>query len=42
MEQLVEQCLPCMPFGTPEENREFLTGLLPTLDRWKKKDVKDV
>lgn len=39
MEQMVEQCLPYMPFGTPEENRKFLTGLLPTLDRWKKKDI---
>lgn len=39
MEQMVEQCLPYMPFGTPEENRKFLTGLLPTLDRWKKKEA---
>lgn len=39
MEEMVEQCLPYMPFGTPEENRKFLTGLLPTLDRWKKKET---
>lgn len=39
MEEMVEQCLPHMPFGTPEENRKFLTDLLPTLDRWKKKEA---
>lgn len=39
MEEMVEQCLPHMPFGTPEENRKFLMDLLPTLDRWKKKEA---
>lgn len=39
MEEMVEQCLPHMPFGTPEENRKFLTDLLPTLDRWKKQEA---
>ena len=36
MEEMVEQCLPHMPFGTPEENRAVLQNLLPTLERWKK------
>lgn len=36
LEEMVEQCLPHMPFGTPEENRVFLQELLPTLERWKK------
>ncbi len=35
MEEMIEWCLPYMPFGTPESNRAFLTDLLPTLDRWK-------
>lgn len=38
MEEMVEWCLPYMPFGTPESNRKFLTDLLPTLDRWKKRE----
>ena len=37
MEEMIEWCLPYMPFGTPEGNREFLGRLLPTLDRWKRK-----
>ncbi len=37
MEEMVEWCLPYMPFGDPESNRTFLTNLLPTLERWKKK-----
>ena len=39
MEEMVEQCIPYMPFGTPEGNRKFMTELLPTLDRWKKKEA---
>lgn len=39
MEEMVEGCLPHMPFGSPEENRKFLTELLPTLDRWKKQEA---
>lgn len=39
MEEMVEWCLPHMPFGDPESNRKFLTDLLPTLDRWKKKEA---
>ena len=35
MEEMIEWCLPYMPFGTPESNRAFLADLLPTLDRWK-------
>jgi len=35
MEEMIEQCLPHMPFGDPESNRTFLKTLLPTLDRWK-------
>lgn len=35
MEEMVEFCLPYMPFGDPESNRAFLMNLLPTLDRWK-------
>lgn len=37
MEEMVEYCLPYMPFGDPESNRSFLMDLLPTLDRWKTK-----
>ena len=37
MEEMIEWCLPYMPFGTPEGNRKFLADLLPTLDRWKGK-----
>jgi len=37
MEEMIEWCLPYMPFGDPESNREFLGKLLPTLDRWKTK-----
>lgn len=36
MEEMVERCLPHMPFGDEDSNRVFLTNLLPTLDRWKK------
>ena len=35
MEEMVEQCLPYMPFGDESSNRTFLTDLLPTLERWK-------
>ena len=35
MEEMVEYCLPYMPFGTPESNRRFLMDLLPSLERWK-------
>lgn len=38
MEEMVEQCLPHMP-GDPEVNRRYMTDLLPTLDRWKKKEA---
>lgn len=37
MEEMIDYCLPHMPFGDEESNRAFLNGLLPTLDRWKKK-----
>lgn len=37
MEEMIEYCLPHMPFGDEASNREFLGGLLPTLDRWKTK-----
>lgn len=36
MDEMIEYCLPHMPFGDQESNRSFLEGLLPTLDRWKK------
>lgn len=35
MEEMIECCLPHMPFGDEASNRQFLGGLLPTLDRWK-------
>ena len=35
---MVEQCPPHMP-GDPEVNRRYMTELLPTLDRWKKKEA---
>ncbi|MCI9644839.1 MAG: helix-turn-helix domain-containing protein [Oscillibacter sp.] len=38
LEEMVEQCLPHMP-GDPEANRAYMTELLPTLERWKKKEV---
>ena len=37
MEEMVDYCLPYMPFGDRESNRTFLMNLLPTLDRWKAK-----
>ena len=38
VEEMVEQCLPHMP-GDPEANRTYMAELLPTLDRWKKKEA---
>ena len=38
LEEMVEQCLPHMP-GDPEANRTYMAELLPTLDRWKKKEA---
>ena len=38
VEEMVEQCLPHMP-GDPEANRTYMTELLPTLNRWKKKEA---
>ena len=35
MEEMVEYCLPYMPFGTPESNRRCVMDLLPSLDRCK-------
>ena len=35
MEEMIEWCLPHMPFGDPSSNRAFMEDLLPTLDRWK-------
>ena len=37
MEEMVDFCLPHMPFGDEASNRKFLMDLLPTLDRWKSK-----
>ena len=37
MEEMIDFCLPYMPFGDQASNREFLGKLLPTLDRWKAK-----
>lgn len=39
LEEMVEWCLPYMPFGDPDSNRKFLTELLPTLDRWKARET---
>ncbi len=35
MEEMIDYCLPHMPFGDEASNRTFLSGLLPTLDRWR-------
>lgn len=35
MEEMIDWCLPHMPFGDEASNREFMRKLLPTLDRWK-------
>ena len=35
MEQMIDYCLPHMPFGDEASNRAFMQKLLPTLDRWK-------
>lgn len=37
MDEMIEFCLPHMPFGDEESNRAFMKELLPTLDRWKDK-----
>ncbi len=38
MEEMIEICLPHMP-GDKETAKAYLSDLLPTLDRWKKKDA---
>ena len=37
MEEMVEHCVPLMPLGQtePERCRDYMRGLLPTLERWK-------
>ena len=42
MEEMVEHCVPLMPLGQtePERCRDYMRGLLPTLERWKQEGEK--